>query len=282
MFVSVFGQTLSLSTNTFWATVFQDWSFLLIHTVQQQSRSQVRELKSSQQTSLCTNNLSYLSVTIRVLMSIWTSQRKLHHSPSKHEMLSSSEGNLHFVCIKRCEYIWNNQKTTLGPITHNTQTCTQTYSLPFSGNSSYQMLGPSKWVDCYEWTLCWQFLLVGQQMQGWQMFLSFSAIALRTAARDTRMLEERASLYDCFIFSALGFPEFSPPVYSDWLLVLHRLHSFCAVLIWLTALQMNKLTSFLLLSLIRTEYLANSLSIQVCMHGTCNTADTMHAWTPSC
>lgn len=89
----------------------------------------VREIKSSQQTSPCTNSLSNLSVTLRVLMSIWTSERKLHHRPSKQEMLSSSEGNLHFVCIKRWEYIWNHQKTTLGPITHNTQTHTHKHTL---------------------------------------------------------------------------------------------------------------------------------------------------------
>ncbi len=87
----------------------------------------VTELKSSQQTSPCTNSLSNLSVTLRVLMSIWTSERKLHHSPSKQEMLSSSEGNLHFVCIKRWEYIWTHQKTTLGPITHNTNILSCTF-----------------------------------------------------------------------------------------------------------------------------------------------------------
>lgn len=92
---------------------------------------------------------------------------------------------------------------------------------------------------------------------------------------------ETASLYEC-IFSALGFPEFSPPAYSDWLLVLHPLLFIHSVLIWLTALQINSLTSFLLLSLIRTEYSPNSLSIQVCVHGTCKTAETMHAWTPIC
>jgi len=156
----------------------------------------VKEVKSSQQTSPCPNNLSNLSVTFRVLMSIWTCERKLHHSPSKKEMLGSSEGNLHFVCIKRWEYIWTHQTTILGPITHtHTPTHTLSLSLSLSGNSSYQLLGPSKWVDSYEWTLCWQFILVGQQMQGWQMFLSFSAITLRTAAWDEWMLEKSESVW---------------------------------------------------------------------------------------
>lgn len=51
-------------------------------------------------------------------MSIWTCERKLHHSPSKKEMHRYSEGNLHFVCIKRWEYIWTHQTTILGPISH--------------------------------------------------------------------------------------------------------------------------------------------------------------------
>lgn len=109
---------------------------------------------------------------------------------------------------------------------------THTYSLTLSVNSSYQLLGPSKWVDSYEWTLCWQFLLVGQQMQGWQMFLSFSVIALRTAAGDEWMLEKRESVWllhfqctwlsrvltDCWFWLAAGFAPLT-------------IHSFCFHLI---------------------------------------------------
>lgn len=158
-------------------------------------------------------------------MSIWICERKLHHSTSKKEMLGSSQGNLHFVCIKRWEYIWTHQTSILSPISH-------TYSLALSVNSSYQLLGPSKWVDSYEWTLCWQFLLVGQQMQGWQMFLSFSVIALRTAAGDEWMLEKRESVWllhfqctwhsrvltDCWFWLAAGFAPLT-------------IHSFCFHLI---------------------------------------------------
>lgn len=62
------------------------------------------------------------------------------------------------------------------------------------------------------------------------MFLSFSAIALRTAAGDARMLEERGSLYDCSIFSALGFTEFCLFLLTDGFAPL-AIHSFCSHLI---------------------------------------------------
>lgn len=182
-------------------------------------------------------------------------------------MLSSSEGNLHFVCIKRWECIWTHQKTTLGPITHNTQTHTNILSCPF-WKFLLSVARPIKvsgllWVDSMLTVLISWAANAG--LTNVFEFLCYRSPDSCRGREDAG--RERASLYDCSIFSALGFPEFSPPAYSDWLLVLNRLLFIHSVLIWLTALQINRLTSFLLLSLIRTEYSPNSLSIQVCVLG---------------
>lgn len=183
---------------------------------------------------------------------IRTCERKLHHSSFKEEMWKP-------VSIKRWEYIWTHLMTTRGPITH-ILTLLHFQEIPLISCSAHQ----SEWTAMSGlWVLT--VLISWATNAGLTNVFWVSLLSLFKQLLGTNGCWNRENLYDCSIFSAFCYPEFSLPAYSDWLWVLHHLLFIHSVFIWLTALQISRLASFPLLSLIRTEYLLNSFSRYVYM-----------------